>query len=111
MGVFALLSLVATRFWSLSPIIVAPLIDHFFRRAQQKGWSLRKLTVTMAVASLIGCLPVVALIPLYPLGLFFYLGLLGSLISLLLGLLGTSVGTWFGRRLGLSMQQGEGRES
>ncbi len=45
LGIFVYLSIVAARFWSLTPIISALLIDLFYRRAQRKKWSQRRLTI------------------------------------------------------------------
>ncbi|HET9919721.1 MAG TPA: hypothetical protein VFQ30_07770 [Ktedonobacteraceae bacterium] len=109
LGQFANLSIVATRFWSLTPIIVAILIDLFARRAEKKGWSGRKRLLVFALVSLIGCLPVVVLDPTLLLELAFYTGVIGFPISMLLGFFGTTLGTWFGLRTARSLQQLEGR--
>lgn len=111
------LSLIAVRYWFLAPILVALLMDFFVQRAQRRQWTRRKLTLVLALIALIACLPVTISSPMLIIdmivilgmsGTFTLLGVDGFLISLLLGVLGTFVGAWLGRRMGESMQQ-EGR--
>jgi hypothetical protein len=110
------LSLIATLYWPLAPILVAPLVDLFVRRAQQQGWSRRKLVLILTLTTLIAGLPVTVASPfqvstmIVDLGMsgqFTLLGVDGFLISLFLAVVGTSLGTWFGLRMGESLQQGE----
>jgi Zn-dependent protease with chaperone function len=84
--------------------------------AHRRGWSRRKLTLILALAALIACLPVTIASPLQIIDMIVALGMSGNLtllgvdgflISLLLGVFGTFIGAWFGRRMGESMQQGE----
>lgn len=105
---FAYLSVVAMQAWFLLPLIVAPLLDLCYRRAQRKGWSLTRQFVTLTLIVLLACLPVSALNPDLFLQVGSGLGITGSLLSLLLGIVGAGVGIWLGNRLGQSMQQLEG---
>ncbi len=110
------LSLIATLYWPLAPILVALLVDYFLWQAHRQGWSRRKLTLMLALAASIACLPVTIASPLQILDMIVALGMSGSLtilgidgflISLVLGVFGALIGAWFGRRMGESMQQGE----
>ncbi len=110
------LSLIATLYWPLAPILVAPLVDFFIWQAHRRAWSRRKLTLILALAALIACLPVTIASPLQVIDMIVALGMSGTLtllgvdgflISLLLGAFGTFIGAWFGRRMGESMQHGE----
>jgi hypothetical protein len=104
---FANLSVVTMELWFLLPIIVAPLIDLFFRLGQRKGWSVRTLMIGCALLALLACIPVGILNTDRYIGLILETGTVGIVISMLLGLAGTSIGTWLGRRMGESMQQVE----
>ena len=91
--------------WSglLGVIIAAILIDVFMRRAQQKGWSPRKLTIVLILVTLLGSLPMPVIYPIFPALLVNDLGILSFIASLLVGLLGAYLGVWFGRNVGESM--------
>ena len=95
--------------WPVAPILAALLIDLFVRLGRRKGWSRRRLIVTVAAVALIGCVPVPALFPFYVVYMAQNLGPVGFLVSLLFGLLGSLVGVWFGRNMGgslLSLERG-----
>jgi MFS family permease len=112
--------------WFLTPLVVAVLIDVLMRRARRKQWSQSKLTLLLALTALLsGALPVFFIAPLLPVELALQLGqagslnctrsspctvqlvwqlvIAGSLGSLLLGLVGTYLGTLFGRNVGESL--------
>jgi hypothetical protein len=90
--------------WFLTPLVVAILIDVIMHRARRKQWSQRKLTPVLALTALMsGALPVVFIFPLLPVTLAVQLGIAGSLASVLLGLAGTYLGTFFGRNVGESI--------
>jgi amino acid transporter len=90
--------------WFLTPLVVAMLIDVIMRRARRKQWSRRKLTLILALTALLsGALPVVFIAPILPVALALELGIAGFLASLLLGLAGTYLGTFFGRNVGESL--------
>ncbi|HKF38530.1 MAG TPA: hypothetical protein VKB35_16655 [Ktedonobacteraceae bacterium] len=90
--------------WFITPLVVAILIDVIMRRARRKQWSRSKLTPILALTALLsGALPVVSIFPLLSVGLAVELGLAGFLASLLLGLAGAYLGTWFGRNVGESL--------
>ncbi len=90
--------------WFLMPVVVAVLIDVIIHRARRKQWSQRKLTLFLAFTALLsGVLPVVFVVPLLPIGLVLEVGIAGYLASVLLGLVGTYMGTLFGRNVGESI--------
>ena len=90
--------------WFIAPLVVAILIDVFMRRAQRKQWSQRKLTFILALTALLsGALPIISIFPLYPIVLASRLGIAGYLVSVLLGLAGTYLGTIVGRNVGESL--------
>jgi hypothetical protein len=87
--------------WFLTPLLVAILIDVIMHRASGKQWSRRKLALILSLAALLsGVLPVVFIYPLLPIALPLQLGIIGYLASVLLGLIGTYLGTLFGRNVG-----------
>ncbi len=90
--------------WFITPVVVAILIDVFMRRARRNQWTQRKLTLILALTTLLaGALPVVFIFLLYPVLLAVQLGIAGYLASVLLGLAGTYLGTHFGRNVGESI--------
>ena len=89
--------------WFLAPVVVAILFDIFMYRAQRKQWSTRKLTLVLALTALIACLPTPMFFPQYALYVFFQFGV-GYIIALLIGLLATYTGVWFGRNVGTTLQ-------
>jgi hypothetical protein len=93
----------------LAIIVGALLIDVCFWFARRRGWSGNKLLMPMAVAALIGSIPMVALDFDVSVQLVQLLGTPGLLITILLGALGAFIGTWFGQRTGSSLQQMEGK--
>ena len=109
LGSFAVLSLLAVRFWPLMPLIVAPLIDIFARRASRKSWSGRKTLLAFALVSLISCFPLFVLEPTWPVLIVIYLGPIGFLISLAMGFGGTLLGSWLALRQSSAISSVEGR--
>ncbi len=90
--------------WFITPLVVAILIDVFMRRARRKQWSQRRLTLILALTTLLaGALPVVSIFLLLPVVLAVQLGIAGYLGSVLLGLAGACLGTIFGRNVGESL--------
>lgn len=90
--------------WFITPLVVAILIDVFMRRARRKQWSQRRLTLILALATLLaGALPVVSIFLLFPVVLAVQLGIAGYLGSVLLGLAGACLGAIFGRNVGESL--------
>jgi hypothetical protein len=99
----AFTSIVALQ-WFITPVVVAILIDVIMRRARRRQWSRRKLTLILALTALLAAaLPVVSIFPLFPVVLAVELGVAGYLASVLLGLAGTYLGTFFGRNVGESL--------
>ena len=87
--------------WFLTPLVVAILIDVIMHRARRKQWSQRKLAPILAFTALLsGALPIVFIHPYLPAVLVLQTGIVGYLVSLLIGLAGTFLGTHFGRNVG-----------
>jgi hypothetical protein len=89
--------------WPIAALIAAVLIDVFLRRAHQKGWSARKLSIVLTAIILLGSLPIPLFFPVFIAYLAYYTGIAGFIVTLLLGWLGALVGMWFGRNVGASM--------
>src|SRR5438874_11001513 len=85
-------SLVAVA-WPLLSLVSAVLIDLCVQRARQRGWSGRRLFISLALAALVGGIPLSLENPLAALSLAGSLGVLGTLLSLAVGGLGGVVGT------------------
>ncbi|MFL5699270.1 MAG: hypothetical protein ACJ797_19480 [Ktedonobacteraceae bacterium] len=92
-------SLVAVA-WPLLILVSAFLIDLCVQRAQQQGWSKRRLFISIALAVLVGSIPVSIEAPQAALDLASSLGVLGTLLSLIIGGVGSVVGTTLGRSVG-----------
>ncbi len=90
--------------WFLMPLLSALLIDVIMHRARRQQWSQRKVTVLLALAALLsGALPILPLAPELPIRLFVAFGI-GFPISVLIGLAGAFLGTFFGRNVGATMR-------
>lgn len=109
LGAFAYLSIVMMQGWFLVPVLVAPLLDLAFRRAQQKNWSFTRQLLVFSSITFLACIPVVAMDPGLFIAIFLQLGMVNTLLSLLSGALGTLTGTWLGQRMGQSMLDAERR--
>jgi hypothetical protein len=107
LAAFAYLSIVTMKGWFLVPVLVAPLLDVAFRRAQHWHWSFTRQLLVFSSISLLACVPVVPLQPDRFIEIANALGAVNTVLSLLLGLVGTLVGTWLGQRMGQSMQYAE----
>ena len=93
--------------WPLIPILLAIGIDIIVAIARRRGWSLRKMGFALLPVLLLGSLPSMIFNPLFAITLASYIGVVGTIFSLLLGLLGAYLGLWFGRRMGTALSQGE----
>lgn len=84
--------------WPIISLAVALVFDVLVRRARRKNWSDRRLWIVLPLAAIIGGIPLVPLVFIT----IEYLGGLGFgfIPSLLIGLLGTFIGTWLGRGMG-----------
>jgi hypothetical protein len=107
LAAFAYLSIVVMQGWFLVPVLVAPLLDTVFHQAQHKSWSLTRQLLVFSSISLLACVPVVPILPAFFVLIANELGAVNTVLSLLLGLVGTLTGTWLGQRLGYSMQYAE----
>jgi hypothetical protein len=92
-------SLVAVA-WPLLFLVSAILIDLCIQRARQQGWSERRLFMSIALAALVGGIPLSLVNPLAAVSLAGSLGVLGTLLSLVVGGLGGIVGTKLGQSIG-----------
>ena len=92
-------SLVAVA-WPLVTLVSAVVIDLCVQRARQRGWSQRHLFISIALATLVGGIPLTLENPVVALDLVTALGVLGTLLSLIFGGLGGVIGTTLGRSIG-----------
>lgn len=100
---------IVTANWPVAPLAAAILIDILAYRARRRGWSSRRFMLIAGTTALIGFVPVPMFFPFYILRLTQVLGGFSIALSLLLGLLGSFIGVWFGCRTGKSMQLVERR--
>jgi hypothetical protein len=97
------ISLVAIA-WPLLSLVSAFLIDLCVQRARQQGWSKRRIFIGLALAVLVGGIPLTLEAPQAALDLASGLGVPGTLLSLVLGGLGALVGTTLGRNIGETIE-------
>ena len=93
--------------WPIGIVYSGIVLDVLRHRAQRKGWSTQKFTWMAALITLPGFLPIALAAPTIVLSIAQNSDLSGSLIALLLGLAGSWVGIWFGRRTGESLDEQE----
>jgi hypothetical protein len=98
--------------WPLSPFFVALAVDLLTRKFRKVGWSWsrRRSAGTLLLLTGITFLAIPVFLPIYAIYLVSYLGVIGSIVTLLLGLLGASIGFWFGRNMGESLRSLESEE-
>jgi hypothetical protein len=89
--------------WPLLALLSATLIDLFMQQAQKRGWSRQQLSIAIGIAVFVGCLPLTIRNPVISLDLLTQLGVLGTLLSLLIGSLGVFIGTKLGQSVGETM--------
>ncbi len=92
-------SLVAVA-WPLLTLVSAVVIDVCVQRARQQAWSQRRLLMSIVLATLVGGIPLTLENPVIALELARGLGVLGILLSLVIGGLGGIVGTTLGQSIG-----------
>ena len=91
--------------WFITPLVVGVLIDIIMHRSQKKQWSEKRLTLFLTLAALLsGALPIIPIYPLLPAIMALQVGIAGFLVSLLFGLVGSYLGTFFGRNVGKSLK-------
>src|SRR3989440_7430144 len=83
-------SLVAVA-WPFVFLVSAFLIDLCMQRARQQGWSERRLFISLVLATLLGGIPLSLVNPLSALTLASSLGVLGTLLSLVIGGFGSVI--------------------
>lgn len=93
--------------WPLMPILVALGVDIVIRIAHRRGWTFRRIVITLLPIFLLGAIPSIAFGPLYGFTLAERIGIVGTIVSLILGLLAAWLGSWLGKRMGEAMQQVE----
>lgn len=91
---------VVTLEWILTPIIIAILLDAFILWGQQKDWSSRKMLGIETLIAMISTLPILIARPTMTIYIFIHIGLIGFIISYLLGLITTFVAAKFGHNVG-----------
>ncbi|MEO8953904.1 MAG: hypothetical protein ABI396_06175, partial [Ktedonobacteraceae bacterium] len=92
---------------------VALAVDLLTRKFRKVGWSWsrRRSAGTLLLLTSISSLAIPVFFPIYVIYLVSHLGAVGSVVTLLLGLLGASIGFWFGRNMGESLRSLESEES
>jgi len=98
---------VVTIKWPLLSIVTAILIDVFFQLAHKYGWSKRLLSMAVAGAVFVSCLPVTIQHPGATFSLIMALGVFGVLLSVVTGGFGIFVGTKLGEMIGKTMSRSE----
>ncbi len=89
--------------WPLLSLLSAILLDLFVQQAQKRGWSRRQLSIAFGIAVLVGCIPLAIENPVISLDLAATLGVVGTLLSLIVGCLGIFVGMKLGQNVGETM--------
>jgi hypothetical protein len=89
--------------WPQLSLLSAILIDLFVQRARKRGWSPQQLSIAIGLAVFIGCIPLTIENPVLSLDLIPMLGVLGTLLSLIVGCLGVFIGTKLGQSVGKTM--------
>ena len=90
--------------WPLVFLVSAFLIDLCIQRSRQQGWSERRLFISLVLATLVGGIPLSLVNPLSALTLAGSLGVVGTLLSLLLGGLGGGIGIRLGQSIGATIR-------
>lgn len=91
---------VVTIDWPILFIVAAVIFDLVRYQARKHHWSERKLLAVLAISTLVGFLPAPLLFVPYPALLAARIGIVGILITLLLGYAGGYIGGWLGNRTG-----------
>ena len=91
---------VVTIDWPILFIVAAIIFDLVRYQARKHHWSARKLLAVLVISTLIGFLPAPLLFVPYPALLAARIGIVGILITLLLGYAGGYIGGWLGNRTG-----------
>jgi hypothetical protein len=89
---------VVTVDWPIVFIIAAVIFDLVRYQAGKRHWSARTVLAVLAVSTLVGFLPMPLIFPIYPALVAARVGIVGSIITLLLGFAGGYVGGWLGNR-------------
>ncbi len=89
--------------WPLITLLSAIFIDLFVQRAQKRGWSPQQLSIAIGVAVLVGCIPLTVENPVISLDLATTLGVLGTLLSLIVGCVAIFIGMRLGKSIGATM--------
>jgi hypothetical protein len=85
--------------WPLMILVGAVLLDLCVQRAQKHNWSKRNLTIALAVAAFVGCIPINVRTPTLAWDVASVLGVPGVLLSIAVGFLGIYIGTKLGRNI------------
>ncbi|GCE05633.1 hypothetical protein [Dictyobacter aurantiacus] len=111
LNAFAFVSILAVRLWPILPIVLAPIFDIVINRARRQQWSWSRLHWSSALLGLLACVPMTVFQLNAALGVMNRSGLIGTVVSLLLGLLGTYIGTTLGRQTGENIHQGDANQT
>ncbi len=89
---------VVTIDWPIIFIVAAVIFDLVNYQARKRHWSTRRLLAVVAGITLVGFLPMPLIFPLYPALVVSRIGVVGSIITLLVGYAGGYIGGWLGNR-------------
>ncbi|GLV60789.1 hypothetical protein KDH_76080 [Dictyobacter sp. S3.2.2.5] len=89
--------------WFIGPLLTAILIDLVMRRTTRKQWSGVKQSLFLTLACAVSMFPIMSMQPAFFVLVLMLLGVGGTLISFVPGLLATYVGTRLGRNIGESI--------
>ncbi|HET8913440.1 MAG TPA: hypothetical protein VFN23_18355 [Ktedonobacteraceae bacterium] len=101
------LNVVTTLEWPLLTIVAALIVDITFMVFRRRGEEPGTFNWVLITLPLIGFIPCMLVSPLIGFNLITHFWPLGSLLTLLLGLIGIVLGNWFGTRMAISMKQAE----
>ena len=85
--------------WPLLILVSAVLFDLCVQRARKHNWSKRNLTIALALATFVGCIPLNIKNPTLAWDLVISLGVPGALLSIAVGFLGIYIGTKLGQNI------------
>jgi hypothetical protein len=99
---------VVTVSWPLLTIVAAMLVDLVMNSAKKHNWSPRKLLIGLSLAVFVSTIPVTVEAPTALLDMLSTLGVLGTLLSFIIGFAGIYLGIKFGQSIGKTIHTLEG---
>ena len=99
---------VVTVSWPLLTFVAAALVDLVVHRAKKHNWSQRKLLIGLSLAVFVSAIPITVENPTAVLDMISTLGILGTLLSFMLGFPGAFLGIKFGQSMAKTLRTLEG---